>query len=136
MSSASVEEDEITGINITPLVDVVLVLLVIFMVTTNYIHSEAVKLSLPQADTAEAGNPSPSLVFAIDQDSNLYLNNKPLSWADLEKEIAATANADSQVTIKADQLAPHGEVISLIDKLRANGITEFAINVTGRKEKE
>ena len=119
-------EDEITGINITPLVDVMLVLLVIFMVTTSYIDHQGIKLSLPQASTAESTAPS-TVTFSITADAQVYLNDSQLDDAQLTTAITSTAASGKAVTIAADRHTPHGKVIALIDKLRRGGITAFAI---------
>ena len=119
-------EDEITGINITPLVDVMLVLLVIFMVTTSYIDHKGIKLSLPQASTAESTTTS-TATFSITADAQVYLNDTQLDDAQLTAAIATLAARDKAVTIAADRHTPHGKVITLIDKLRRGGITAFAI---------
>lgn len=120
-------EDEITGINITPLVDVMLVLLVIFMVTTSYIDNKGIKISLPQASTAESKAAS-AATFSITADAQVYLNDQQLDDAQLTAAIANTAASGSPVTIAADRHTPHGKVITLIDKLRSGGITTFSIS--------
>ena len=123
-------EDEITGINITPLVDVMLVLLVIFMVTTSYIDDRGIKINLPQATTAESKANS-TATFTITADAQVYLNDQQLTEAELTAAIASTASSGKLVTIAADRHTPHGKVITLIDKLRRGGITAFAISVRG-----
>lgn len=127
------DDEEITGINVTPLVDVMLVLLIIFMVTTTYIAHKSINLKLPKAATAEENKASKNLAFALDANSKLYLDGKPISLSDI-KEIVAKLQveqpaANLQALISADLKTPHGEVIKLIDTVRGNGITEFAINV-------
>ena len=121
-------EDEITGINITPLVDVMLVLLVIFMVTTSYIDNRAIKISLPAAATAERATTTPT-VFAITAAAEIYLNGERLPAEQLSAAITRTVARGDTVTVKADHRTPHGTVIKLMDKLRAGGITAFAISV-------
>ena len=123
-------EDEITGINITPLVDVMLVLLVIFMVTTSYIDDRGIKISLPQATTAES-KANTTAIFTITANALVYLNDQQLTEAELTAAIASTATSGKPVTIAADRHTPHGKVITLIDKLRRGGITTFALSVRG-----
>jgi biopolymer transport protein ExbD len=126
-------DDEITDINVTPLVDVMLVLLIIFMVTANYITSQAIKVDLPEAATAENQSERQELNFVIDRDSNLYMNGEPLSFdaidAALQKSKAEAGSKPVQALIGADRLTPLGSVIKLIDAVRKNGINEFALNV-------
>ena len=120
-------EDEITGINITPLVDVMLVLLVIFMVTTSYIDPRGIKISLPQASTAESKTVN-TVTFSITADAQVYRNDEQLDEAQLTVAIANTAASGKAVAIAADRSTPHGKVIALIDKLRRGGITAFTIS--------
>ena len=124
----------ITGINVTPLVDVTLVLLIIFMVTANFIVAPAVKVELPQVSKADQP-PARSLQFLVDPGGALYLNGKHVEesavLALVQKEVAA--NADLQVLISADKKVSYGEVIRLLDIVRSGGVKKFAISVETRK---
>ena len=132
--SSQDDDDTITGINVTPLVDVTLVLLIIFMVTANFIVSPAVKVELPQVSKADQP-PSRSLQFLVDPAGALYLNGKHVEesavLALVQKEVAA--NADVQVLISADKKVSYGEVIRLLDIVRSGGVKKFAISVETRK---
>jgi biopolymer transport protein ExbD len=132
--SSQDDDDTITGINVTPLVDVTLVLLIIFMVTANFIVAPAVKVELPQVSKADQP-PSRSLQFLVDPAGALYLNGKHVEesavLALVQKEVAA--NADVQVLISADKKVSYGEVIRLLDIVRSGGVKKFAISVETRK---
>jgi biopolymer transport protein ExbD len=130
-SSAHDSDDEITGINVTPLVDVMLVLLIIFMVTASYISNQSINVNLPKADTGQDAAQTTNLAFVLDKDSNLFLDGQKLEFAALPDMIKqrSAANPKVQAIIAADQATPHGIVIKLIDTIRKNGITDFAINV-------
>lgn len=124
-------EDEITGINITPLVDVVLVLLIIFMVTANHLNKASIEVTLPSAETGTTVDNRDHLVFSIDEQRNIYLDDTLIT-----KEVLASTVANSAptaVTVRADRTTPHGAVIELIDTLRANGIDEFALQVAQKE---
>ena len=127
------DEEEITGINVTPLVDVMLVLLVIFMVTATYIVNQSINVNLPKADTGDAVENIKNLAFVLDKQSNLYLNGDQISFEQLSQRIAdekaKAAKGPLQALIAADEATPHGVVVKLIDAVRRNGITDFAINV-------
>jgi biopolymer transport protein ExbD len=129
------DEEEISDINVTPLVDVMMVLLVIFMVTANYIVNQSIDVNLPKADTGESNISTKNLAFVLDRDSQLYLDGTPLEFADVGPKIQEVRDqikgSDSlpQALITADLATPHGSVVKLIDTVRKNGITEFAINV-------
>lgn len=129
------EDDEITGINVTPLVDVMLVLLIIFMVTATYIVNQSINVNLPKADTAESQEKqAKNLSFVIDAKSQLYLDGKPIDFTEIPGKIAAakaeqTTGGPVNALISADEVTPHGIVVKLIDEVRKAGITDFAINV-------
>ena len=129
-SSSHDDDDTITGINVTPLVDVTLVLLIIFMVTASFIVAPAVKVELPQVSKADEPPPR-SLHFLVDQSGTIYVNDKRVDEASLpaiiQKEVAA--NADVQVLVSADKKVPYGEVIHLLDVVRSAGVKKFAISV-------
>ena len=131
MASGPLDSDEeITGINVTPLVDVMLVLLIIFMVTANYIVNHSIGLQLPKASTG--GDPGPvNLAFSIDREGQLFMNGTPLTFQDIKGAIEAekAKGKPVQALIAADLSTPHGQVVKLIDAVRKNGITDFAINV-------
>ncbi|HJP29121.1 MAG TPA: biopolymer transporter ExbD [Candidatus Latescibacteria bacterium] len=131
MASAwSDQEDAITGINVTPLVDVTLVLLIIFMVTTSYIVKAAIELDLPQAATASQSRPA-SLSVTLTRQGELYLNNRPTSEQNLATQVRAevATDPDVQVLIAADTELPYGRVVGLIDLIRQSGVRRYALNV-------
>ena len=133
-ASAHDDDDMITGINVTPLVDITLVLLIIFMVTASFIVAPAIKVELPQVSKAEEPPPR-SLHFLVDQGGTIYLNDKRVEEANVlgvvKKEVAA--NADVQVLVSADKKVAYGEVIRLLDIVRSGGVKKFAISVEMRK---
>ena len=130
MQSLVDEDQEITGINVTPLVDVMLVLLVIFMVTANYIVSQAIPVELPKASTGETVA-TENLGFVLDRSSNLYLNGTAITFDQIAGQIAGkfTDGKKLQALISAGKETPHGSVVRLIDGIRKAGVTDFAINV-------
>jgi biopolymer transport protein ExbD len=126
----------ISDINVTPLVDVMLCLLVIFMVTTSYVVADSLKVDLPEAATGESTEPSTvMLTFVVDEETNarqLYLNGEKSDEDGLRKHIRsekAAGKEDIQAVIAADKRASHGEVIRLIDVVKQEGITKFALNI-------
>ena len=134
--SGNLEEndDEITGINVTPLVDVMLVLLVIFMVTTTYIVNRSILVKLPKAETGGKHITSKNLAFVLDKDSNLFIDGKKMLYTEIENyiknvKISNKENLDLQALISADEKTKHGEVVRLIDYIRKAGVLSFALNV-------
>lgn len=135
MASGSFDQDdaEITGINVTPLVDVMLVLLVVFMVTSSYIVQQSIQVQLPKADTGESSPKVKNLAFVIDKSGALFLDGKPIQLEDIavrvQSERAADPDVQLQALVAADRETPHGFVVGLIDAVRRQGITDLAINV-------
>lgn len=125
------DEDEIIAdINVTPLVDIMLVLLIIFMVTATYIINPSIKVNLPKAASGEQTESS-TLAIVMDKNSQLFLNGKPSTEEQLIAAVktARQTKADVQAIISADKDVSHGAVIRLIDLIKLNGVTHFAINI-------
>jgi biopolymer transport protein TolR len=120
----------ITDINVTPLVDIVLVLLIIFMVTTTYIVNPSIKVDLPRAATG-SDQTRTSLALTLTKEGTLYLNGERSDDAAVTRYIAAELpkNAELQAIIAADKVVPHGNVVHLIDLVKRAGVRKFAINV-------
>jgi biopolymer transport protein TolR len=120
----------IVNVNVTPLVDITLVLLIIFMVTASYIVSPAIRVDLPKA--ASGGEQQrTSLGLTLTRDGVLYLNGAPSNDDALLRFIGGELprNPDLQALIAADRSVPHGDVVHLIDVVRRAGVRRFAINV-------
>ncbi len=120
----------ITDINVTPLVDIVLVLLIIFMVTTTYIVNPSIKVDLPKAATGSDQSRT-SLALTLTKEGSLYLNGERSDDAAVTRYIASELpkNAELQAIIAADKVVPHGSVVHLIDLVKRAGVHKFAINV-------
>ena len=127
------EEDAITGINVTPLVDITLVLLIIFMVTTSYIVKASIEVDLPKAATGSETQPT-SLSIILNRQGDLYLNERPTSHEDLATHVRVelSRNPDLQVLISADTELMYGRVVWLIDLIKQQGVRRYALNVAYR----
>jgi len=124
-------DDEILAdINITPMVDIILVLLIIFMVTASTIMDDSILIELPEAATGEETESS-LLGLTIDQSGDWYLNGELTDEPGLRTFIQSqkTADTELQAIIAADRGIAHGDVIHLIDVVKQEGITKFAINI-------
>lgn len=129
-SQASSPNDEtITGINVTPLVDVVLVLLVVLMVTATYLASKAIPVDLPAAATGEAS--AAPLSVSVDKSGKLFLDGTPLEEVELARRVRARRAEDPELraVIAADGAVSHRVVVRVIDLLRRENVIRFAINV-------
>ncbi len=129
-SSSGNDDDLITAINVTPLVDIVLVLLIILMVTASYIVNKSINVDLPKAATGEAT--TSSLSISLDVDGKLYLDGVENDELKLQHAIrkAYTENNDVKAIISADGRVRHAQVVRVIDLLRREHVTKFAINTS------
>ena len=124
------DEDGIVGINVTPLVDVMLVLLIIFMVASTYIVKNSIEVELPKAATGgDVLDTTLSVVVAAD--GKLFLNGEPATEQSIAARCRVVSKADpkAQAIIAADKKTVHGNVVKVIDLVRKNGVNKFAINV-------
>jgi biopolymer transport protein ExbD len=124
------EEQPLTEINIVPLVDIVLVVLIIFMVTATYIVSPSIKVNLPDAVSAENQEPS-SLGITVAKDGALYLDGNPVTEDQLRAAVrsAKAEKPDVVCLIAGDKDARHGDVTHVIDVVKQEGVAKFAINI-------
>jgi biopolymer transport protein ExbD len=131
MASTTRNDDDelITSINVTPLVDITLVLLVILMITASYVLAKTIPMELPKGSTGEQ-TPT-TLAVSIDAGGKIYLDATEIPDADLRTRIRASVGGepDARAIIAADGRTPHARVIHVIDVLRRENVTKFAINV-------
>ena len=125
------EQEMITEINMTPMVDIMLVLLIIFMLVSHFVESGHIRVELPKAATAETAD-TKSISLSITKQKQYYLNGDYVATIEeLTQKVIAHRQIvpELQVLINADKLVSHGEVVDVIDMLRKNRIYDFAINV-------
>ncbi|MDD5308510.1 MAG: biopolymer transporter ExbD [Deltaproteobacteria bacterium] len=129
------DEEMITGINVTPLVDITLVLLIIFMVTATYIMARSIPVDLPEAATGE--DVVTTFAITVTGDGATYLDGRKVDEGTLQGSIrsAKAKNKDVRVVIAADADVRHGRVVRVIDLIRKEGVAKFAINIDDEKEK-
>ena len=120
----------IVGINVTPLVDVVLVLLVIMMVASTYIVAQTLKVELPRTKTSDGTAQSPS-VLTILRDGKVRWNGAEVEEQEVAAKIreAMAKERDLALVVSADREVPHGRVVHFVDVARLVGVRRFAINV-------
>src|SRR5262245_50366274 len=120
----------IVDINVTPLVDITLVLLIIFMVTASYIVSPAIKVDLPKAASGTEQTKT-TLSLTLAKDGGLFLNGERSNDRAVVQFIAAELpkNPEIQAIIAADRAVSHGDVVHVIDMVKRAGVHRFAINV-------
>jgi biopolymer transport protein ExbD len=123
-------DEPIADINIVPFVDIILVVLIIFMVTTPFIMKPSINVNLPKAGTGDETTPS-ELSIAIAKDGTLALNGKPTDEASINTYASQLAGQrpDVQAIISADKDVPHGRVVAIIDAVKSGGVKRFAITI-------
>ena len=128
------DDTTISGINITPLVDISLVLLIVFMVTAKVLVTQAIPMQVPQASNHVATQVT--LAIEVATDGSLRLDGAPVeSAAALTRAVKARAGdhpADLHAVIAASKVATHGAVITAIDALHSAGVTKIAFGVAPR----
>jgi biopolymer transport protein ExbD len=126
------DDDEILAeINITPLVDIMLVLLITFMLVSSLADFSAIKVELPKAATGEDAKIE-SISIVITRSGEYYLSGDPVTSFDALKQAVADKkgqNPNVQAIISADTNVSHGDVIKVVDLIRKLDISKFAISV-------
>lgn len=127
-------DEIISDINVTPFVDVALVLLIIFMVTATYIVAQSIPVDLPEAGTGE--DVVTTFAVAVTLDGQMYLDGEKVDETKLKNKIrsARAENDDVRVVIAADKAVSHGKVVRIIDLVRKEGVAKFAINIESEDE--
>ena len=117
-----------TDINVTPLVDVMLVLLIIFMVTAPLIQS-GVKVDLPRASAQQMEHSEEKLVLTITRDRRVYLGSTEIPPAQLEQKLASNARVqkDKELYLHADRSLPYGQVVEIMATARRAGVESLGM---------
>ena len=130
MASAARRRGIIADINVTPLVDIMLVLLIIFMLTANLIAKQAIEVELPRAAQSTSVNPT-TLAVTLTRDGALYLNGRPVTPDGLRAAVRASVASDpkTQAIIAGDKSVSHGRVVWVLDVVKSLGVASFAIQI-------
>lgn len=120
----------VAEINVTPLVDIMLVLLIIFMLTAHLIAKQAIEVELPRASQSTTLPPT-TIAVTLARDGALYLNGAPVTPAALRAAVkdALAKDPKTQAIIAGDKAVSHGRVVWILDTIKALGITSFAIQI-------
>jgi biopolymer transport protein ExbD len=134
VQESDVEEDAITGINVTPLVDITLVLLIIFMVTARFISEPSLGVNLPKASASASTEQEDRRIYlTVNTQREIFLNNAPVSEQELPGKIRELLKQkpDLSLVLRADKDVSHGDVMRVLDVVREQGVTQFGIAVEG-----
>lgn len=115
-----------SDINVTPLVDVMLVLLVIFIITAPLLAS-SIRLDLPKTDAAKPGDPPKFITLVVDKSGQAFFNDKPVSVIELSASLTEVGqqNPDTEVQLRADQGVPYGRVVEVIGLAQNAGLSRI-----------
>ena len=129
-ASSSHDDDAIQGINVTPLVDIMLVLIIIFMVASQVGKVLDLELQLPKAASAESA-PPPTLTIEVHASGSLELDGAAITPPALEAAVrrAAAASPDAQAMVAADEGVPYAAVVAAVDAVRLGGIRQLGLAV-------
>jgi biopolymer transport protein TolR len=122
------QHSTLSQINVVPLVDVMLVLLVIFMVTAPILQ-QGVQIDLPQAKAAALTGEEDQLVVAIDKKGTVFLNDREITLQELGPKLEAVARLkpDKQVFLRADRSVPYGEVVQVMAAVKTAGVQSLGM---------
>ena len=121
--------------DITPLIDVVFLLLIFFMLSTTFIVSPGIRIDLPQAEAEPVRTQRKDLRVKIAAEGELYVDDQRLSPEDLLERLRATARADqdTMVVIEADENTAHKYVVEVMDRAKSSGLHRLAIATRPRR---
>lgn len=125
-AAANTRDTQMVEMNITPLVDVMLVLLVIFILTAPLMTS-AIRLDLPQAEGGEAGASPQALSLVVDAQGTVYLADKPITPDALRQRLAEAAkrNPNTELELRADESVPYGRVVETMGLAQKAGLSRI-----------
>ena len=120
---------EADQLDLTPMIDVVFQLLIFFMVTAVFAITPGLDIKLPEADTAQAPDKE-NLFIVVDQDGNMKLNHKTVTFANLKDELVskrAILDNTTAIIIQGDERATHGQIVNIMDIAREVGLLDQVI---------
>ena len=118
--------EPMSDINVTPMVDVMLVLVVIFIITAPLLAS-SIRLDLPRTDAAKPGDPPKFVTVVVDKAGQAFFNDRPVTQTELGGELlqAARDNPETEVQVRADQGVPYGRVVEVMGEAHKAGLNRI-----------
>jgi len=126
-----------SDINMTPLVDVMLVLVVIFIITAPLLAS-SIRLDLPKTDAAKPGSAPRFVTLVIDKAGQTYLDDQPVSAAELDQQLGqrASEDPDTEVQLRADETVPYGKVVAAMAAAQKAGLNRIGFVTEAPREQK
>ena len=135
-AAKSGDEDVVSDINIVPLVDVILVLLIVFMITMpTIVGSAPIKVDVPENEAAALKAESLPLRFSLKRTDSgvvLYLEERPTTMESLKSVVKDIVPESTEVSLAADRTIPYGEVVKVMDMLGSLGLHKIALDTKNR----
>jgi biopolymer transport protein TolR len=127
-SRSNSDRGTMSQINVTPLVDVMLVLLVIFMVTAPMMQ-QGVQVNLPKAETKSLPSPEESVVVSIEKSGKIFINSSEIPAGNLRAKLSEmfAARTKKEVFLKADKDVPYGDVVRTMAEIKGAGIERLGM---------
>jgi biopolymer transport protein TolR len=118
--------EPMSEINVTPLVDVMLVLVVIFIITAPLLAS-SIKLDLPKTDAAKASDAAKFVTIVVDKSAKVFLNDQPIELPALSESLQKSAkdNPETEVQLRADEAVPYGKVVEVMGVAQKAGLNRI-----------
>ncbi|HHE54628.1 MAG TPA: biopolymer transporter ExbD [Caldithrix abyssi] len=135
MKLLMVKEKSRLSINLTPLIDVLFILIIFFAVSSTFLEQPGIELDLPKAKSSE-GHTTQRVIIYVDKDQNIFLNDNIVSINNLIDEVKKLSDIreDKSIVVKADASVPHGLVITIMDLLRQQGIYKIVVSTVKPQE--
>ena len=124
--NATSDEPEI---NITPMLDVVFIMLIFFIVTTTFVRETGVTVEKPRALTAES-RPQGNILIGVDSDNQIWMNGSQIELSDVRTQVqrARAENPEGSVILISDKGARTGTLVNVMDQVQAGGVSRMAIS--------
>ena len=120
--------DDDLDINITPMLDIVFIMLIFFIVTTSFVKEPGID---PRRASAETSEPKPhgNILIGVSPEGQIWMNNRRIEITDIRQmvEEAVNENPESSAVVVSDQESPTGVVIDIMDQVRAGGVINISI---------
>ena len=131
-ADSTIHDDDGLDINITPLIDIVFLLLIFFMVSTTFVETAGINVSLPSAQSSPVKKQGEPLSIAIRHDGALFLKEKQVELKQLENtlRVELAKGAEATLVVRADKSADHGRVVEVMDAARTAGVAKLAVAVS------
>ena len=119
------------GINLTPLIDVLFILIIFFTVSSTFLEQPGIELKLPEAESSQSHTAQKVIVY-VDNDENIFLNDDPVEIDKVAEAVEAliSAQTDKSVVLHADEGVSHGIIIKVMDLMRKRGIYKIVISTS------